>query len=252
MTTAAIIQARTNSSRLPGKVLLDLGGKPLLAWAVERAARAATVDTVLVATTTDPSDDAVEEFCREQGIAVSRGSQFDVLDRYYQAARGIGALTIVRLTADCPFVDPQEIDRVVNLFFASGADFACNRLPPPWKRTTPIGLDTEVCSFAGLERAWREAERKYEREHVMPFFYDVEGRFRVVVADLEADYSHLRWTVDTAADLALLREVVQRFPGRDDFSWREVLALFEREPHLAQINAGVRHKSGLDVDGRAG
>ncbi len=251
MNTVAIIQARTNSSRLPGKVLLDLGGKPLLAWAVNRASRASTIDRVLVATTTDPSDDAVETFCQAHGCACFRGSQFDVLDRYYQAGRQAGAQTIVRLTADCPLIDAEEIDRTVRLFFERQADFACNRLPPPWKRTTPVGLDTEVCSMAGLERAWREAAAKYEREHVMPFFYDVPGRFKVAVADMTPDYSHLRWTVDTAADLELLRRIVAHFPGRDDFSWREVLELMEREPELAQINAAVQHKTGLDVDPRS-
>jgi spore coat polysaccharide biosynthesis protein SpsF len=246
----AIIQARLNSSRLPGKVLKDLGGKPLLAWAVDRARRARTLTNVIVATTTDPADQPIVDFCAQHGYPVYRGSEFDVLDRFYQAALQYQADVIVRITADCPFIDPAEIDRVVECFLASGADFACNRLPPPWTRTTPIGLDTEVCSFAGLTRAWKEAGQKNEREHVMPFFYTVEGRFKVVVADLEQDYSRLRWTVDTPADLDLLRAVVAQLGGRTDFSWREVLTLFERHPELAQINAGVQHKTGLEFDSR--
>ena len=250
MRTIAIIQARMNSSRLPGKVLLDIAGQPMLARVIERARRAKTVDEVMVATTTDSSDDRIEAFCGERGYLVYRGDMFDVLDRFYGAARLAQAEVIVRITADCPVIDPAAIDRVVETFHSTGADFACNRLPPPWKRTWPIGLDTEVCSFAGLERAWKEAELPYEREHVMPYFYDPEGRFTVVVVDHDPDYGTLRWTVDTAEDLALLREIFTRFDGSDTFTWEDVLALMEREPQLAQINAGVRHKIGTEVDPR--
>ena len=245
-----IIQARMASSRLPGKVLKDLGGQPVLAWAVERCRLARSVQQVVVATTTDPSDDPIAAFCAERGWAVYRGSQFDVLDRYYQAARHFGATVIVRVTADCPLIDPEVIDAVVAAFLRTGADFAANRLPPPWPRTWPIGLDTEVCSMAGLERAWREAAEKHEREHVMPYFYDREGRFKVYILEHDPDYGHQRWTIDTPEDLELLREVVRRLDGRMDVSWKDVLALIEREPHLAQINAQVKHKSGLDHDVR--
>lgn len=250
MHTVAIIQARMGSSRLPGKVLLDLEGRPMLARVVERARRAKTIHAVMIATTTDPSDDPIEAFCREQGYPVYRGSQFDVLDRFYQAAQQARADVIVRLTADCPLIDPAVIDLTVDRFFQSGADFACNRLPPPWKRTWPIGLDTEVCAFTGLERAWKEAALPFEREHVMPYFYDQEGRFKVVVVNHDPDYGSLRWTVDTPEDLALLREIFKRLGGRDDFGWEDVLALVEREPELQSLNAGVRHKTGTDVDAR--
>jgi len=175
---------------------------------------------------------------------------FDVLDRFYGAARQAEADVIVRITADCPVIDPQVIDQVVEVFYATGADFACNRLPPPWHRTWPIGLDTEVCSFQGLERAWKEAVLPYEREHVMPFFYDQEGRFKVLVVDHDPDYGELRWTVDTAEDLNLLREIFTHFGGSDAFRWEDVLDLIEREPRLVQINAGIRHKIGTEVDDR--
>jgi spore coat polysaccharide biosynthesis protein SpsF len=252
MRTVAIIQARMSSSRLPGKVLLDIAGQPMLVRVLERARRAQAVDDVMVATTTDPADDPIEAMCRERGYLVYRGSMFDVLDRYYGAARQAQAGVIVRVTADCPVIDPAVIDQVVEAFHAQSAGFACNRLPPPWKRTWPIGLDTEVCSFAGLERAWKEAVLPYEREHVMPFFYDVEGRFKVVVVDHDPDYGALRWTVDTAEDLRLLREIFSRFNGGDAFTWMDVLHLIESEPQLLQINAGVRHKVGTEVDARMG
>jgi spore coat polysaccharide biosynthesis protein SpsF len=244
----AIIQARTGSSRLPGKVLLDIAGEPMLVRVVERARRAATLDQVAVATTTEATDDAIEIVCWQRGYSVTRGSLFDVLDRFYQAARDLGARTVVRLTADCPLIDPGEIDHVVQAFLESGADFAANRLP--WGRTVPIGLDTEVCSFAALERAWREAREPYQREHVMPYLYDQEGRFRVLKVDSQPDFGNYRWTVDTVEDLELIRRVYAAFPGRDDFTYGEILELFQRDPSLSDINAGVQHKTFKDTDER--
>ncbi|MCI0520592.1 MAG: glycosyltransferase family protein [Chloroflexi bacterium] len=252
MKIAAIIQARMSSSRLPGKVLLDLAGQPMLARVVERTRRARTVSEVIVATTTDLADDAVEAFCLQRGYACRRGSLHDVLDRYYQAARLAAADAVVRITADCPVIDPQVVDKTVNGFLSGEPpyDFAANRLPPPWGRTYPIGLDTEVCTFAALETAWREAVLPHQREHVMPFFYDNPQRFRVLHVNHDVDYGALRWTVDTAEDLEMLRQIFARFDGRDDFSWLDVLALLEREPQLAQINAAVQHKQFRAVDHR--
>lgn len=250
MRIVAIIQARMSSSRLPGKVLLDLAGQPMLVRVIERVRRAKTVDEVVVATTTDPTDDPIEALCCERGYAIYRGSMFDVLDRFYGAARQSNAQVIVRITADCPVIDPAVIDQTVSTLLTSGADFVANRLPPPWKRTWPIGLDTEVCRFAGLERAWKEAALPFEREHVMPYFYDMEGRFKIVVTDHDPDYGDQRWTVDTMEDLVLLSKVFEYFGGRDTFSWLDVLHLVQTEPELAQINAGVRHKIGTEVDAR--
>jgi len=254
----AIIQARMSSSRLPGKVLLELAGKPMLQWVVERTRRAASVQLVMVATTSDPADDAVAAFCAAQGYPCARGSVYDVLDRYYQAACGVPALNggagadvIVRITADCPVIDPQVIDHTVAEFLRSGVDFAANRLPPPWKRTYPIGLDTEVCSFAALERAWKEAQLPFEREHVMPYLYDEPGRFKTLLLHHEPDCGAFRWTVDTPQDLELLQRILAYFPGRDDFSWLEVLALVQAHPELNQVNAAVKAKIFDDVDRRA-
>jgi len=246
----AIIQGRMAASRLPGKVLLDISGKPMLVRVLERTRRAETVGEVLVATTTDPSDDPVVDFCQAHGYICFRGSQYDVLDRYYQAARSMQAEVVVRITADCPVIDPQLIDRTVTEFFQANADLAADRLPPPWHRTYPIGLDVEVCTFQALERAWKETSKPHHREHVMPYLYEEEGRFRTLQVDHEPDYGSLRWTVDTPEDLELVRQIYARFPGRDNFTWQEVLALFEREPELAQINAQVQHKSLTDVDER--
>ncbi len=246
----AIIQARMAAQRLPGKVLLDIGGIPMLAHVLGRTIRAHTVHKVAVATTTDPSDDVIEAFCRANGWECFRGSMSDVLDRYYQAARLLKADVVVRITADCPLIDPGLIDEAVQTFFDRKLDFVANRLPPPFKRTYPIGLDVEVVSFAALERAWREAKETFEREHVLPYLYEQEGRFKVFQLNYSEDLGALRWTVDTPEDLELVRQIVSRFNGREDFTWLDVLELFHREPQLAEINSSVNHKTYLDVDKR--
>ncbi len=274
MKTIAIIQARMSSSRLPGKVLLPIAGQPMLAWVVERTRRAQTIDEVIVATTTDPGDDAVAAFCQAQGYGCSRGSEQDVLDRYYQAAKSVHADIVVRITADCPLVDPALVDDAVNTLIGGRTrtprfDFVANRLPRPWGRTYPIGLDTEVFTFDILEQAWKRAIAKHQREHVTAYFYDETPTeyLRTQVADApfssamtpdglhiallhhHPDYGHYRWTVDTPEDLELIRQIAARFSD-DAFSWKEVLSLVKREPQLAQINAQVKHKTHLDVDER--
>jgi spore coat polysaccharide biosynthesis protein SpsF len=246
----AIVQGRMDSSRLPGKVLKDIAGKPMLWHVVERARRARLVDEVVVATTTEASDEAIEAFCKQNAYSYHRGSLHDVLDRFYQAAKRYQADVIVRLTADCPLLDPGVVDHTIEEFQRRGVDFAANRLPPPFKRTYPIGLDTEVCSFAALEKAWMEAKAPYEREHVMPYLYDVDGRFKVLRVDNEIDYGDLRWTVDTPEDLELVRQIFARLSDQPDFTWLDVLALFEREPELALINNQIKHKTYLDFDNR--
>jgi spore coat polysaccharide biosynthesis protein SpsF len=268
MKILAIIQARMSSSRLPGKVLLDIAGQPMLVHVVERARLANTVDQIVVATTTDSSDDPIAAVCSERGYPCYRGSLYDVLDRYYQAAREFHANVIVRITSDCPLIDPGIVDKTVleflgiqtgeaeNLSLITDSqlsvpyDFAANRLPPPWGRTYPVGLDTEVCTFAGLELAWQEARLPYQREHVMPFFYEQPERFRILHVNHAVDYGALRWTVDTSEDLELVRRIFAHFPGRQDFSWLEVLALFEHKPQLANINAQIKAKDFRQSDER--
>ncbi len=263
----AIIQGRMSSSRLPGKILADIAGQPMLARVFVRTSRAATVSETIFATTTDPSDDPVAEYCDFSGIPSTRGSLYDVLDRYYQTAKQAKADVVVRTTADCPVIDPALIDDVVNTVIGNWEfDFAANRLPPPWGRTYPIGLDTEVCTFAALERAWKEAKEPQHREHVMPYFYEgvklitqhatrntgISPRgFRVALLHHPTDFGDYRWTVDTAEDLEFIRQVYSRFDGRDDFSWKEVLDLVHDNPDLMKINAGVQHRTLKDIDERA-
>jgi spore coat polysaccharide biosynthesis protein SpsF len=277
----AIIQARMTSSRLPGKVLLDIAGQPMLGLVHTRTRRAARVDDVLVATTTDEADEPVCKYCERRGILFTRGSQFDVLDRYYQAARKFEAGIVVRITSDCPAIDPELIDAAVDELRSpanagaadfpradsdTGFDFVANRLPPPFHRTFPIGLDVEACTFAALERAWKEGSDPQHREHVMPYLYEgvelssvsprlatgISGHgFRVALLNTTPDYGSYRWTVDTTEDMEFMREVYRRLGGRNDFAWTEVLELLAEDPNLSQINAGVRHKTLGDVDERA-
>jgi len=262
----AIIQGRMSSSRLPGKILADIAGQPMLQRVFIRTSRAAAVNETIFATTTDSSDDPVEEYCDFSGIPFTRGSLYDVLDRYYQTAKGAKANVVVRITADCPIIDPMLIDDVVNTLLDNEFDFVCNRLPPPWHRTYPIGLDVEARTFRVLAKAWREAKEPQHREHAMPYLYEgveltrqsrtletgISRRgFKVALLHYTTDFGDYRWTVDTPEDLEFMRQVYSRFDGRDDFSWKDVLDLVHSEPKLMEINAGVRHKTLKDIDKRA-
>jgi spore coat polysaccharide biosynthesis protein SpsF len=246
----AIIQARMSSNRLPGKVLAPLGHLPVLGWMMTRTRRAQLIDEVIIATTTDLGDDAIVEFCQQNDYPYYRGSLHDVLDRYYQAARQHHADVIVRLTGDCPFIDPVMLDDNIRTFLQADPplDFVANRLP--LDRTVPIGLDTEICTIAALEIAWKETTDAHHREHVMPYFYENPDRFNVLHITHIPDYGRYRWTVDTPEDLQLLREIVDFFPGQDDFSWLDVLAVVQAHPELSEINAGIQHKTHLDIDDR--
>lgn len=262
----AILQARMGSSRLPGKVLLEITGKPMIQHVLERTQRARTLDSVAIATTSDSADDPVADFAVSMDAPFTRGSVHDVLDRYYQAAKAHQADVIVRITADCPLIDPEVVDETINEFLRLKLDFAANRLPPPFHRTYPIGLDVEVCTFTALEQAWKQASEAFHREHVMPFLYEgvdlspfnprletgVSMRgYKIGLLNHVADYGSLRWTVDTPEDLAFMREIFTRLGGKTDFNWYDVLQIVQAEPQLAQINAEVRHKTMTEVDDRA-
>lgn len=248
----AIIQARMSSTRLPGKVLLELEGRTVLERMIERVKRSKLVSETVVATTTNLSDDPIVTLCEQLRAPVFRGSLPDVLDRYYRCARQFDADIIVRLTGDCPLIDPVLIDEVIDDLVSQNADFSCNRLPPPFTRSYPIGLDVEACTFTALETAWLAATEKHDREHVMPYLYEVPGRFKVTQLQNDVDYGMMRWTLDTPEDLSLLREVIRRLGGRNDFTWKDVLELFLMDPDLAHINKSVEHKTMFDVANPSG
>ena len=263
---AAVIQGRMSSSRLPGKILANIAGQPMLQRVFMRTSRSASVSQTIFATTTDASDDPVAEYCDFSGIPCTRGNLFDVLDRYYQTAKQAKADVVVRITADCPVIDPALIDDVVNTLLEDEYDFVCNRLPPPWSRTYPIGLDVEACTFKVLAKAWKEAKEPQHREHAMPYFYEgvklsaisrqrsegVSPRdFRIALLNHTTDFGDYRWTVDTPEDLEFMRQIYSHFDGRDDFTWKEVLDLVHDEPNLMKINSGIQHKTLKDIDKRA-
>lgn len=232
----AIIQARMGSTRLPGKVMADIAGKPMLWHVVNRVRKTSCVDHIVVATSTGPADDVVADFCTENAIDCFRGSEVDVLDRYYQAAKRFGANSVVRITADCPLIDPRVVDKVVSTFIQGDYDYVSNIL----RYTYPDGLDVEVFSCTALEKAWREARTPTEREHVTPYIW-ASGRFRLLNVENEVDLSprNLRWTVDEPSDLEFIRTIYARFDSPQcTFGFDEVLRLLEQTPQLVDINKG--------------
>jgi len=236
--TVGIVQARLGSTRLPGKVLTDIHGQPMLWRVLQRVQAAETIEKVIVATTTKAEDEAILTFCREYEVGCFRGSEEDVLDRYYQAAHELGADVIVRITSDCPLIDPGIVDRTVRAFLREQPDYASNAVV----RTYPRGLDTEAMTFAALERAWQEAKQSYQRVHVTPYLYENPERFRILSLIGEKDYSDYRWTVDTREDLEFVRAVYARL-GDELFPWSAVIQLLEREPELAEMNRSVAQKA---------
>ena len=239
MNILAIIQARMGSRRLPGKVLMDLGGATVLSRVIHRLERSQQIAKIVVATTSLPEDEVIVSECERLRVTCFRGSENDVLDRYYQAVRSHSADAVVRITSDCPLIDPELVDETIRVFENEHADYASNVSP----RTYPRGLDAEVMTSSALERAWREARELHEREHVTPYLYEHPKTFRLASVSGDVDHSHYRWTLDTPGDLELLRAVYFRFHNRDDFHWQDVIALMEREPGLAELNSQVLQKS---------
>lgn len=238
---AAIIQARYGSTRLPGKVLKKLAGQPMLAHVVNRVKPAETINDVIVATTKLPADDGIVQLCRERGWSCFRGSEADVLDRYYRAAFEYQAPIIVRITADCPLIDPRVTDSAVKAHLNSGADYTSLNN----KSGFPRGLDTEVFSFEALEKAHREARQDYEREHVTPYIYKHPDTFKIqsVRATGKLKRPDLRLTVDTEEDFRLIEEVYRHLYRNDRiFHTEEVIELLDRHPELSAINAHVKQK----------
>lgn len=237
----AVLQARVSSSRLPGKVLLDLHGAPMIIRQIERVKRARRIDALVVATSTAPEDDALADLCASHGIACARGSLHDVLDRVVQVARPHEPEWIVRLTGDCPLADPELVDAVVEFAEQNACDYASNAVQP----TYPDGLDVEVVRMGVLERAWAEAVLASEREHVTPFIYKRPDDFRVGHFCGQEDLSAMRWTVDEPEDLAFARAVYAAlYDANPAFSTADVLGLLQQRPELSHINATFARNEG--------
>jgi len=235
----AIIQARTGSIRLPGKVLKDIDGETMLSRVVGRARRANLLNDVVVATTLEQPDDAILTECKRLDVPVFRGDTQDVLGRYYEAAKTYGAQVVVRITSDCPLIDPGVIDHVIYAFLSQLLDYASNTL----MRTYPRGLDTEVMTTSALGQAYHEAVKPYQRVHVTPYIYENPCLFKLLSVTAETNHSQHRWTVDTQEDLNFVRAIYTRLANGGIFSWRDVLALLTRDPDLAELNIHVSHKT---------
>lgn len=238
----AILQARTSSTRLPGKVLLNLAGQPMLARQIERIKRSELIDRLIVATSDNEDDNRLAELCAEIEIDCFRGSLDDVLDRFYRAAEPCQPEHVVRLTGDCPLTDPAVIDEVIEFYLSSGSDYASNTLEP----TFPDGLDVEVMAFVALEKAWREARKQSEREHVTPYIISNGGMFNVANFAYSQNLSKLRWTVDEPEDFEFVSAVYEELYERNPrFDMADILKLIESRPELTVINKGFVRNEGL-------
>ncbi|MEJ0034120.1 MAG: glycosyltransferase family protein [Bacteroidota bacterium] len=233
----AIVQARMGSTRLPGKILTEFSGDTLLGHIINRVSKAKLVSKVVVATSTNPSNDQLITWLDRRGIQSFRGSENDVLNRYYGAAKASGAAHIARITADDPFKDPEIIDAVGEMYLNGKFDFAYNNKPPSFAE----GLDTEIFSFAALEKANANAVDPFEREHVTQHFYRNPRLFKQKNYSSPLDYSHLRWTIDTPEDLVMAKVVYENLYTRGKvFVAKDILELIERKPEIPQINQDVK------------
>lgn len=239
----AILQARVSSTRLPGKVLKPILGQPMLLRQIERLQRAAMIDTLLVATSSDRTDDALEDLCNKHEIRCFRGNLEDVLDRFYRAAHPYKPDHVVRLTGDCPLADPQLIDQVISFHLKGGFDYTSNALEPSY----PDGLDVEVVRFTSLAQAWEEAALPSQREHVTPFIHQQPGRFKIGSVKNSADLSSLRWTVDEPLDFELVTIIYETlYPQNPAFTTRDILMLQDQRPDLKTMNTRFKRNEGYN------
>lgn len=241
MRVVIIVQARMGSSRFPGKVLKKVLDKPLLEYQLERLRRVRLAHDIVIATTTDPKDDAIVTACQIWGVHVYRGSEEDVLSRYYETARLHHADVVVRITADCPLIDPRVVDDVIRRYLeqAELVDYVSNTL----QRSYPRGMDTEAFSFEVLEEAYFEASQAPEREHVTPFIYRHPERYRLANVIYASDQSHHRWTVDTPEDFQLIERILQSiYPKNPYFTLEDVLDLLTDHPEWIKINSHIQQK----------
>lgn len=240
----SIIQARVGSTRFPRKVLKDVAGKPLLWYVIQRVKQARLVDEVIVATTLKKEDDKVVQLASKYNVESFRGSEEDVLDRYYEAAKIHKAEIVVRITGDCPLIDPDIIDEAIKLFLENEFDYVSTVFSQGKRKPTfPDGLDVEVFSFQALEKAWKEARLRSEREHVTPYIWKRPRIFKLGGLECDRDLSSLRWSVDYPEDLEFVRQVYRRLDGEKS-RMNDVLVLLETYPEVININKNIVRDEG--------
>jgi spore coat polysaccharide biosynthesis protein SpsF len=239
--TAAIIQARMGSTRLPGKVMKNLKAKPVLWHVIERVKQAENIDEIIIATTTHERDKIIFEKAKEWGVKAYRGSEEDVLERYYEAANKYEIDTVVRITSDCPLIDPYVIDEIVEYYNNNNYTLVTNAGSDLNNRTYPRGLDTEVFSFEVLEKAYNKAEEKYQREHVTPYIY--ENYADIYYYKNNKDLSNYRLTLDTKEDFELIKALYDKlYQGKHDFYLNEIIEVLNKNKELLKINQKIKQK----------
>lgn len=240
MKIVAIIQARLGSTRLRGKVLLDLEGRTVLEHVIRRVKSSKLVNDVIVATTINKDDLEIVKLCANLGISVYCGSEDDVLDRYYQVARLFKPDHIVRITSDCPLIDPKLIDEVITLHVGEKADYTSNTI----KETYPDGEDIEVFTFAALKEAWKKANMSSEREHVTPFMRKIPA-FKLINLESDRDLSHKRWTLDNPEDYQFIKLIYKNIYNKNiDFGMVEILEFIDKNPDIEKINQNINRNEG--------
>ncbi len=238
----AIIQARMGSSRLPNKVLLDLAGKPVLEHIIERVKEAEKIEKIIVATSENKQDSQIVDLAKKTGIDHFQGKEEDVLDRFYQTAKFFQLDDIVRITGDCPMIDPEIIDQVIDLYQKEQLDYANNSVPSSF----PDGLDVEVFSFQALEKAQAEAKLSSQREHVTMYFWQNPEIFKQRTLKNSVDLSARRWTLDEKQDYQMFKKVFnQLYRKNPNFRLKDALLFFEQNPEIEKINQGIDRNEGL-------
>ncbi|MBF0205443.1 MAG: glycosyltransferase family protein [Oligoflexia bacterium] len=237
---AAIIQARMSSTRLPNKVLLNLCGQPLLWHIVNRLKFSKKIDRIIIATTKNPRDDVIEQWCRDNCLDLYRGHENDVLSRYYEAATLYKVDTIVRITADDPLKDPEVVDDTITIFQTHNLDFCYNNNPA----TFPEGLDVEVFSWKALSIANEQASAPYEREHVTQYLFKKPELFKQKNYALKQNFSYLRWTLDEKEDFEMIQKIYGELYRKDRiFLFKDILTLLENNPEIEKINSFVKRSA---------
>ena len=240
----AIIQARMNSTRLPGKVLKEICGQPMLYYMLKRVSEARQLDQVFLATSIEPGDNAIADFCRSLGVHCFRGQLDDVLDRYYQAAKLVKSDHIIRLTADCPIIDPRVIDSMIDIYKNGRFDYVANTCPPEGI-TYPEGMDVEIFSFQALEKAWKETDKPSDREHVTFYFWQNPDFFSIFRHDLSENLANYRLTVDYPEDFEVISAILNHFlPDNLIFSMEQIVHYLNQNPHIKSKNENIEAFSG--------
>ena len=239
----AIHQARMTSKRLPGKVLMELDGRPLIDYSLERLKRAQSLDKIVVATTVNAADDSIVDYCKMRGFFFYRGDEKDVLSRYYEAAKLFNAEVVIRTTSDCPLLDPSLIERVIKEYFDEKVDYASNML----NETFPLGLSVEAFSIEALEKAYNGASKDFEREHVTLYINRNPDEFSLHSVEQKENLSYLRWTVDTPEDFLFIQKVISKLRNKDrPYEMETILEILNENPEFIEINRKIKQKGIMD------